>query len=80
MTSTELNAIDEMRQLARKTAALARAAESLIDDVVPVDDDSRVRLEDLAHLIGATAEAADATFHAGVQLEVDARALHPGGE
>src|SRR5437763_1457436 len=58
MTSTELNAVDEMRQLARKTAALARAAESLLDDVVSVDDDSRVRLEDLAHLIDATAEAA----------------------
>jgi len=80
MTGTELNAVDEIRQLARKTAALARAAESLLDDVVPVDDDSRVRLEDLAHLIGATTEAADATFHAGAQLEVDARALHPGGE
>lgn len=80
MTSTELNAVDEMRQLARKTAAFARAAESLLDEVVPVDDGSRARLEDLAHLVGATAEAADATVNAGVKLEMDARALHPGGE
>ena len=78
MTSTELNAVDELGQLARKTAALARAAASMLDDVVPVDDDSRKRLEDLAHLLGATAEAADATFKAGVRLEMDARAIHIG--
>jgi hypothetical protein len=80
MTSTELNAVDEMRQLARQTVALARAAASMLDDVVPVDDDSRVRLEDLAHVLGVTAGAADATFKASVQLEMDARAIHLGGE
>jgi hypothetical protein len=73
MTSTEMNALDEMRQLARKTAALARAAENLLDDVIPVDDESRAKLEDLCHLVGATAEAADATYAAGAVLEIDAR-------
>lgn len=73
MTSTEMNAIDEMRQLARKTAALARAAENLLDDVILVDDKSRTKLNDLCHLVGATAEAADATYEAGVVLAMDAR-------
>ena len=73
MTSTEMNALDELRQLARKTAALARAAENLLDDVIHVDEDSRAKLEDLCHLVGATAEAADATYEAGVELEMDAR-------
>ena len=73
MTSTEMDALDEMRQLARKTAALARAAEKLLDDVILVDDDSRSKFDDLCHLVGATAEAADATYEAGVELEMDAR-------
>jgi len=73
MTSTEMNALDEMRQLARKTAALARAAENILDDVIHVDDESRAKLDDLAHLVGATAEAAAATYKAGVDLEMDAR-------
>jgi len=73
MTSTEMNAIDEMRQLARKTAALARAAEKLLDDVILVDNKSRTKLNDLCHLVGATAEAADATCEAGAVLEMDAR-------
>jgi hypothetical protein len=72
MTSTEMNALDEIRQLARKTAALARAAENLLDGVIHVDDESRAKLEDLCHLVGATAEAADATYEAGVELEMDA--------
>jgi hypothetical protein len=42
---------------ARKTAALARAAEHLLDDVILVDDESRTKLDDLCHLVGATAEA-----------------------
>jgi len=37
-----------------------------------VAEDSRVKLEDLCHLVGATAEAADATYEAGVELEMDA--------
>jgi hypothetical protein len=72
MTSTEMNAFDELRQLARKTAALTRAAENVLDEVIQVDDDeSRARLEDLAHLLGAASEAADATVEAGVQLALD---------
>jgi len=73
MTSTEMNAFDELRQLARKTAALARAAENVLDQTIVVDnDESRARLEDLAHLLGAASEAADATVEAGVQLVLDA--------
>jgi hypothetical protein len=65
-----MNAFDEMRQLARKTAALSRAAETILDTVIQVnDDESRARLEDLAHLVGATREAADATVEAGAQVE-----------
>lgn len=72
MTSTEMDAFDEMRLLARKTAALTRAAENVLDAVIQVDDDeSRTRLEDLAHLLGAASEAADATVEAGIQLATD---------
>jgi geranylgeranyl pyrophosphate synthase len=72
MTSTEMDAFDEMRLLARKTAALTRAAENVLDAVIQVDDDdSRTRLEDLAHLLGAASEAADATVEVGVQLAMD---------
>jgi len=72
MTSTEMDAFDELRVLARKTAALTRAAENVLDAVIEVDDDeSRKRLEDLAHLLGAAADAADATVDAGVQLALD---------
>lgn len=73
MTSAEIEAFDEMCQLARKTAALSRAAENVLDNVIEIDDDeSRARLEDLAHLLGATAEAANATVEAGVQLGLEA--------
>lgn len=69
MTSTEMNAFDDLRELARKTAALTRAAEGILDDVILVDDDeSRARLEDLAHLLGAASEAASATVDAGIEL------------
>ena len=72
MTSEEMDAFDEVRVLARKTAALTRAAENVLDAVIEVDDDeSRKRLEDLAHLLGAAADAADATVEAGVQLAMD---------
>ena len=73
MTGIEMNAFDEMCQLARKTAALARAAANALDTVVEVDDiESRARLEDLAHLLGAASEAADATVDAGVKLAFEA--------
>lgn len=76
MTSTEMDALDEMRLLARKTAALARAAESLLDDVIPVADEGRAKLEDLVHLLGATAEAAEATAQCGADLEMHTCASH----
>ena len=67
-----MDAFDDVRVLVRKTAALTRAAENVLDAVIEVDDDeSRRRLENLAHLIGAAAEAADATVEAGVQLAMD---------
>jgi hypothetical protein len=67
-----MTAFDDLRQLARKTAALTRAAEHVLDDVIQVDDEeSRARLEDLAHLLGAASEAADATVEAGVQQALD---------
>jgi ABC-type transporter Mla subunit MlaD len=73
MTSTEMDAFDDVRQLARKTAAFTRAAANVLDDVIDVDDDdSRERLEDLAHLLGAATEAADAAVEAGAQLALDA--------
>lgn len=68
----EMDAFDELRLLARKTAALTRAAENVLDAMIQVDDeDSRTRLEDLAHLLGAASEAADATVEVGVQLALD---------
>ena len=74
MTSMEMDAFDELRLLARKTAALTRAAENVLDAVIQVDDeDSRTRLEDLAHLLGAASEAADATVEVGVHLALDLR-------
>lgn len=79
MTSIDLDALDELRLLARKTAAFARAAEHILDDVLISSDDGRTRLEDLAHLIGATADAADATYEAGVELESILRS-HTTGE
>jgi geranylgeranyl pyrophosphate synthase len=72
MTSMEMDTFDELRLLARKTAALTRAAENVLDAVIQVDDeDSRTRLEDLAHLLGAASEAADATVEVGVQLALE---------
>jgi len=73
MTSAEMNTLDEIRQLSMKTAALARAAETLLDDVVHVDLESRAKLEDLAHLLGATVEAAQTAVEVGNQLEMEAR-------
>jgi hypothetical protein len=50
MTSMEKNALDEVRQLARKTAALTREAEDMLNELVQADDDERrAWLEDLAN-------------------------------
>lgn len=79
MTSTEMTAFDEMHQLAKKTASLVRAAGSVLDNVIEVkDDDSRERLEDLAHLLGAASEAATATVDAGTRLALESSNLRQG--
>jgi hypothetical protein len=70
MTSVDMDALDEMRLQAKKTAALARAAESLLDDVVAIAAESQAKFEDLAHLVGATAEAAEAIAECGSELEL----------
>jgi hypothetical protein len=73
MTSAEYNAFDEMRQLARKTAALVRAAENVLASPISVsDDESRARRDDLADLLDAALEAANATVEAGARLELTA--------
>jgi hypothetical protein len=72
MTSTEMSALSEMHALARKTAALARVAESMLDTVIEADDyETRERLEDLSYLLGATSESADAAVAVGRQMMQD---------
>jgi hypothetical protein len=71
MTSAEYNAFNKMRQQARKTAALMRAAENVLANPIRVsDDESRARRDDLAELLSAALEASDATVEAGAQLEL----------
>jgi hypothetical protein len=64
MTSTELSALDEVHQLAKKTAALLRAAVAKLDDVSGLVE----QLEDLSYLLDAASEAADATASASDDL------------
>jgi ABC-type transporter Mla subunit MlaD len=69
MTFNVANAVDDLRQLVAKADALAHASEDLFDQVIWVaDDDDRRRLERLAHLVGATAEAVEAAVEAGADL------------
>jgi len=56
MTSAELSALDEVHQLAKKTAALLRVAVAHLDDVSGLED----QLEDLSYLLDAASQAADA--------------------
>jgi hypothetical protein len=65
------NALDDLRQLVMRADTLANATESLFEKVVwvEIDGDSR-RLEHLAHLIGATAEAAREAMELGDTLAV----------
>lgn len=66
------NAVDDLRQLIAKADALAHATEDLFDRVFKPDDDEDVRrLERLAHLVGATAEAVHAAVEAGSELAAD---------
>jgi hypothetical protein len=67
-----VNAVDDLRQLVARTAALATAAESLFDEVLWGEDDGNSRqLERLAHLVGATAEATRAAMAVGDGLAVE---------
>jgi ABC-type transporter Mla subunit MlaD len=66
------NAVDDLRQLVAKADALAHATENLFEQVIWVEDgDDRRRLERLAHLVGATAEAVQAAVEAGDELAVE---------
>src|SRR5258707_11038805 len=63
------NSIDDLRQIIARADALAAAAEELLDGVIWVEDgDDHRRLERLAHLVGATAEAVRAAADAGDEL------------
>lgn len=63
-------AVDGLRQLIAKTDAFATAARDVLDEV-QTDGDSARRGERLAHLVGATAEAALAAVEAGDTLADD---------
>lgn len=66
------NAVDDLRQLVARADALAHATENLFEQVIWVEDgDDRRRLERLAHLVGATAEAVQAAVEAGDELAVE---------
>jgi hypothetical protein len=66
------NAVNQLRQLVAKADALANAAADLFDNVIRVDDvDDRRRLERLAHLVGATAEAVHVAMEAGDRLATE---------
>jgi hypothetical protein len=64
MTSTELSALDEIHQLAKKTAALLRAAVAKLDDVSALVE----QLEDVSYLLDAASDAADAAVAASDDL------------
>jgi hypothetical protein len=69
MSLNVANEVDDLRQLVAKANALAHASEDLFEQVIWVgDDDDRRRLERLAHLVGATAEAVAAAVEAGAEL------------
>lgn len=73
-------AVDALRQLVARVDALAHATETLLDQMLwndDDDDDARRRLEHLAHLMGATAEAARVAVDAGSELASEL-AKHPG--
>ena len=72
MTFDVANAVDDLRQLIAKADALAHASEDLFEQVIWVEDgDDRRRLERLANLVGATAEAVQAAADAGDELAAE---------
>ena len=72
-------AVDALRQQVARVDALAHATEALLEQMIWNDDedDAPRRLEHLAHLMGATAEAAREAVDAGSQLASEL-AKHPG--
>ena len=78
MTLNLASAVDDLRQLVAKADALAHASEELFEHVIQVEDrDDRRRLERLAHLVGATAEAVGAAVEAGDELAAKLAARRP---
>lgn len=67
------NAVENLRQLISKAEALANATEDLFfDGGIRVDgDEDRRRIERLAHLVSATAEAVLVALEAGDKLAED---------
>jgi ABC-type transporter Mla subunit MlaD len=59
-----MTALDEIHQLAKKTAALLRAAVAKLDDVSGL----AAQLEDVSYLLDAASEAADAAAAASDDL------------
>lgn len=66
-------ALDGLRQMVARVDALAHAAENLLERVIwnSDDDDNAHRIEHLAHLMGATTEAARAAVDAGRDLAIE---------
>ena len=75
------NAVDDLRQLVAKADALANAAESLLDEMIWVNDDAdddRRRRDRLAHLVGTTSEAVLEAMEVGDRLAVELSTRQPG--
>jgi len=75
------NAVDDLRQLVAKADALANAAESLLDEMIWVNDDDYDdlrRRERLAHLVGTTSEAVQEAMEVGDRLAVELSTRQPG--
>jgi hypothetical protein len=69
VTVDVVDAVDDLRQLIAKADALATATEDMFNNPIAVKDrEDRCRLERVAHLVGATAEAVQAAKKAGDDL------------
>jgi hypothetical protein len=79
VTFNVVDAVDELRQLLARADAIAHASENLFEQVIWVEDgDDRRRLERLAHLVGAAAEATQAAVESGDDLAARLSARMPG--
>jgi response regulator RpfG family c-di-GMP phosphodiesterase len=69
MTVDVAGAVDDLRQLIARADSLASATEDMFNNPIEVKDrKDRSRLERVAHLVGATAEAIQAAKRAGDEL------------